>query len=110
MLDGWMYEASKGSISMRPDAIASLIVRSEKIIQTPCRSVALACSSLMAESRQLVERVRGIEPPFQAWEARVLPLNYTRNRHDLTNLRPRGFWAVMGIISGTRYCSKTGTR
>jgi hypothetical protein len=24
------------------------------------------------------ERVRGIEPPFRAWEARVLPLNYTR--------------------------------
>jgi hypothetical protein len=25
-----------------------------------------------------VERVRGIEPPLRAWEARVLPLNYTR--------------------------------
>ncbi len=24
------------------------------------------------------ERVRGIEPPFSAWEADVLPLNYTR--------------------------------
>ena len=24
------------------------------------------------------ERVRGIEPPLRAWEARVLPLNYTR--------------------------------
>ncbi len=27
----------------------------------------------------LVERVRGIEPPYQAWEACVLPLNYTRD-------------------------------
>ena len=26
------------------------------------------------------ERVRGIEPPFSAWEADVLPLNYTRGR------------------------------
>ena len=26
-----------------------------------------------------VERVMGIEPTYQAWEARVLPLNYTRN-------------------------------
>ena len=26
----------------------------------------------------LVERVKGIEPSLQAWEARVLPLNYTR--------------------------------
>ena len=25
-----------------------------------------------------LERVRGIEPPFKAWEAFVLPLNYTR--------------------------------
>lgn len=25
-----------------------------------------------------MERVRGIEPPYRAWEARVLPLNYTR--------------------------------
>ena len=27
-----------------------------------------------------MERVRGIEPPLRAWEARVLPLNYTRGR------------------------------
>ena len=25
-----------------------------------------------------MERVRGIEPPLSAWEADVLPLNYTR--------------------------------
>ena len=28
--------------------------------------------------RGLVERVTGIEPAFSAWEADVLPLNYTR--------------------------------
>ncbi len=27
---------------------------------------------------QKLERVKGIEPSPQAWEARVLPLNYTR--------------------------------
>ncbi len=27
-----------------------------------------------------MERVRGIEPPYLAWEANVLPLNYTRVR------------------------------
>ena len=27
-----------------------------------------------------VERVKGIEPSCRAWEARVLPLNYTRFR------------------------------
>ena len=30
-----------------------------------------------------VERVRGIEPPLSAWEADVLPLNYTRERTSL---------------------------
>jgi hypothetical protein len=27
-----------------------------------------------------VERVKGIEPSYEAWEAAVLPLNYTRVR------------------------------
>jgi hypothetical protein len=26
-----------------------------------------------------MERVKGIEPSSQAWEARILPLNHTRN-------------------------------
>jgi hypothetical protein len=29
-------------------------------------------------SYNLMERVRGIEPPQSAWKAEVLPLNYTR--------------------------------
>jgi hypothetical protein len=29
-----------------------------------------------------LERVKGIEPSYEAWEAAVLPLNYTRNRGD----------------------------
>jgi hypothetical protein len=28
---------------------------------------------------EAVERVKGIEPSYAAWEAAVLPLNYTRN-------------------------------
>ena len=32
------------------------------------------CLTLQRE----VERVKGIEPSSQAWEARVLPLNHTR--------------------------------
>jgi hypothetical protein len=30
-----------------------------------------------------MERVRGIEPPTSAWEADVLPLNYTRMEETL---------------------------
>ena len=29
-----------------------------------------------------LERVMGIEPTYEAWEAAVLPLNYTRGRRD----------------------------
>ena len=29
-----------------------------------------------------MERVKGIEPSSQAWEARILPLNHTRLRPD----------------------------
>ena len=31
-----------------------------------------------ASRLSLVERERGIEPPYSAWEADVLPLNYSR--------------------------------
>ena len=31
-----------------------------------------------------LERVKGIEPSYRAWEARVLPLNYTRKAADAT--------------------------
>ena len=29
------------------------------------------------QSATTMEQVRGIEPPYQAWEACVLPMNYT---------------------------------
>lgn len=32
-----------------------------------------------------MERMKGIEPSYQAWEARILPLNYTR-MHDAYTL------------------------
>ena len=39
-------------------------------------------------SRQL-ERVKGIEPSSRAWEAFVLPLNYTRGNLHFTQLPER---------------------
>jgi hypothetical protein len=33
-----------------------------------------------------VERVKGIEPSYAAWEAAVLPLNYTRMAVDFTTV------------------------
>ena len=34
--------------------------------------------SLRVQKIAILERVKGIEPSFSAWEADVLPLNYTR--------------------------------
>ena len=36
-----------------------------------------------------VERVTGIEPALSAWEADVLPLNYTRGRADWYSTQAR---------------------
>jgi dCTP deaminase len=44
-----------------------------------------------------VERVTGIEPALSAWEADVLPLNYTRVRPHRLTLLPA--WAVSAQIS-----------
>ena len=38
----------------------------------------------------VVERVMGIEPTCRAWEARVLPLNYTRFKWR--RRQPSGCW------------------
>ena len=35
---------------------------------------------------QILERVKGIEPSLSAWEAEVLPLNYTREGLALSSL------------------------
>ena len=38
----------------------------------------VALPRLTSAGRRRVERVKGIEPSYEAWEAAVLPLNYTR--------------------------------
>ena len=48
-----------------------------------CRSALVRCrasavSSTAKSTYGIVERVKGIEPSYEAWEAAVLPLNYTR--------------------------------
>jgi hypothetical protein len=44
-----------------------------------------------------LERVKGIEPSYAAWEAAVLPLNYTRN---YTRKRGRTGWAMVNFYPG----------
>ncbi len=33
-----------------------------------------------------LERVKGIEPSYEAWEAAVLPLNYTRSLYIIKSM------------------------
>ena len=47
-----------------------------------CRDAAAVC-------RKTVERAKGIEPSYAAWEAAVLPLNYARERRQPTTFRRR---------------------
>ena len=42
------------------------------------------------QTRKVLERVKGIEPSYAAWEAAVLPLNYTRASLEV----PRGTGGV----------------
>ena len=37
-----------------------------------------------SRAKTILERVKGIEPSYAAWEAAVLPLNYTRDDLDFT--------------------------
>jgi hypothetical protein len=48
-----------------------------------------------------LERVKGIEPSSQAWEARILPLNHTRTECNGTLTKPR-LW--MQAPNGLRTC------
>jgi hypothetical protein len=54
-----------------------------------------------------LERVKGIEPSSQAWEARILPLNHTRSQSRCVcikeNLAVQLFWSGQEF-SGTLSC------
>lgn len=70
------HEAATNSMS----ASVSLVDCTEPDYVERC----LAEESIFGHVGLYGERVRGIEPPLQAWEARVLPLNYTREGRKLT--------------------------
>ena len=54
---------------------------------TKCREGGDAAFERGAE--KLLERVKGIEPSYAAWEAAVLPLNYTRTHAMVANATAR---------------------
>ena len=62
----------------------------------PPQPAASTGPEMAADLRLCVERVTGIEPAFSAWEADVLPLNYTRAaQRPYFEVRPRRqIWAV----------------
>ena len=54
-----------------------------------------------------MERVMGIEPTFEAWEAPVLPLNYTRANHMNQG---DSHHHVTGIFRTSLYSALSGQR
>ena len=51
--------------------------RAESNGSIPIRKSQKVIASLFLIFRKKMEQVRGIEPPWPAWKAGVLPLNYT---------------------------------
>ena len=45
------------------------------------------CRNARSSLSENLERAKGIEPSYAAWEAAVLPLNYARERRQPTNFR-----------------------
>src|SRR4249920_402263 len=65
--------------------------RFKKISSGPVASRLTTGPTARPVLRGILERVRGIEPLYEAWEAAVLPLNYTRiATRILTLARPAG--------------------
>ena len=63
-------------------------------------------------AESMLERVKGIEPSSQAWEARILPLNHTRLHHSylLTELSKGGnsHFVIFGSDSRLFFVSAKG--
>ncbi len=90
---GRLHVAAGRSVTFR---VASALTREkEQSLTSPYLRAKVAggarkISARMATAGLCGERVRGIEPPFRAWEARVLPLNYTRSRARVARDLRRG--------------------
>src|SRR5690606_31043703 len=54
------------------------------------RTVRVPAHGSAASTGTGLERVTGIEPAFSAWEADVLPLNYTREEVTIVDQAPAG--------------------
>ena len=62
---------------------ASLMrVRDGRIVESPRRHQGPLSGDFKDQPGEL-ERAKGIEPSYAAWEAAVLPLNYARDLKDL---------------------------
>ena len=61
--------------------VESLVMR--MLCISGVRRVRKQLVGLIIRGLRRLERVKGIEPSSQAWEARILPLNHTRNRWEI---------------------------
>ena len=60
-----------------------------------------------------MERVNGIEPSYAAWEAAVLPLNYTREPAHSTRVAGNtqiDYWMVSRLADEATFFFRTSSR
>jgi mRNA-degrading endonuclease YafQ of YafQ-DinJ toxin-antitoxin module len=60
--------------------ILEAMTKSIEYLDHNTKHLGLGCASFCLSPLPMLKRVGGIEPPTLAWKAKVLPLNYTRNR------------------------------
>ena len=70
--------ATARSLSAAPRTQPKRPENRPRTAKTPLRTLPGKPGNLCIQSDVLLERVTGIEPALSAWEAEVLPLNYTR--------------------------------
>jgi hypothetical protein len=85
-----------------------------------CWGVKCRISERKSSTYRDMERVKGIEPSYEAWEAAVLPLNYTRIALDYLTIDPAHAGrtvaaaapavATVALVVAQRCASKTAQR
>ena len=68
-------DAPRNAAAHRPRSAVLALGPQPQVFTLGAIAIPRVCASCLDS-----ERVRGIEPPFQAWEACVLPLNHIRKK------------------------------
>ena len=87
--------ARESRLLPRDKGLGAAVVQKRKpfiLLHSYCTALSNRCKRLI-HRRLGMERVKGIEPSYAAWEAAVLPLNYTR--------KEEGRWSIQRPLKMT---------